>query len=82
MFKQGKVCISIFHTFKQGGVFILTIPVTCISESCIEIRSPIFIFTIFIFIKPFEAPQRSVKIKISLNFLSSSGIGMERVKSL
>ena len=28
------------------------------------------------FIKPFEAPQRSVKIKIPLNFLSSSGIGM------
>ena len=31
-----------------------------------------------VFIKPFEAPQRSVKIKISLNFLSSSGIGMGR----
>ena len=31
------------------------------------------------FIKPFEAPQRSVKIKISLNFSSSSGIGTGKV---
>ena len=34
------------------------------------------------FIKPFEAPQRSVKIKIYLNFLSSSGIGTGRVKMM
>ena len=33
------------------------------------------------FIKPFEAPQRSVKIKASLNFFSSSGIGKGRVKA-
>ena len=32
------------------------------------------------FIKPFEAPQKSVKIKISLNFFPSSGIETERVK--
>ena len=31
------------------------------------------------FIKPFEAPQRRVKIKIYDNFLSSSGIGTGRV---
>ena len=31
------------------------------------------------FIKPFEAPQRIVKIKILLNFFSSSGIGTGRV---
>ena len=31
------------------------------------------------FIKPFEAPQRSVKIKNCVNFLSSSGIGTGRV---
>ena len=31
------------------------------------------------FIKLFEAPQRSVKIKIKVNFLSSSGIGTKRV---
>ena len=34
------------------------------------------------FIKPFEARQRSVKIKIQLNFFSSSGIGTGRVKKL
>ena len=32
------------------------------------------------FVKPFEAPQRSMKIKISVNFFSLSGIGAERVK--
>ena len=32
------------------------------------------------FIKPFEAPQRNVKIKISLNFFSSSRIGTWKVK--
>ena len=32
------------------------------------------------FIKPFEAPQRSVKIKIELNFFTLSGIGPLRAK--
>ena len=32
------------------------------------------------FIKPFEALQGSVKIKIKINFLSSSRIGTGRVK--
>ena len=32
------------------------------------------------FIKPFEAPQRSVEIKILINFFSSSGKGTGRVK--
>ena len=32
-------------------------------------------------IKPFEAPQRSVKIKIEENILYSSGIGTGRIKS-
>ena len=31
------------------------------------------------FIKPFEAPQRSVKIKIEVNFFYLSGIGAGRV---
>ena len=31
------------------------------------------------FIKPFEAPQRSVEIKVSANYLSSSKIGMGMV---
>ena len=30
-------------------------------------------------IKPFEAPQRSVKINISVIFFSSSGIGTEKL---
>ena len=33
------------------------------------------------FIKPFETPQRSVKIKNLANFLCSFGIGMGRVNS-
>ena len=42
-----------------------------------------FIFTLLrgafkAFIKPFEAPQKSMKIKISLNFFSSSRIGAGR----
>ena len=32
------------------------------------------------FIKPFEAPQRSVKINISFNFFSSSGIETGSIK--
>ena len=32
------------------------------------------------FIKPFEAPQRNVKIKIEVNFLSLSGVGTGKVK--
>ena len=35
-----------------------------------------------VFIKPFEAPQISVKIKIQVNFLSSSGIGTGRINKL
>ena len=35
-----------------------------------------------VFIKPFEAPQRSEKIKILRNFFSSSGIGTGRVNEL
>ena len=35
-----------------------------------------------VFIKPFKAPQRSEKIKILLNFFSSSGIGTGRVNEL
>ena len=33
-----------------------------------------------VFIKLFEAPQRRVKTKIQINFLSSSGMRMGRVK--
>ena len=49
---------------------VLTLPVPCISKSCIEIKIKLnFYFHFFVvpqkaFIKPFEAPQTSVKIKI------------------
>ena len=39
---------------------LLTLNVPCSSESCIEIKIKAF----KAFIKPFEAPQRSLKIKI------------------
>ena len=39
-----------------------------------------FMKALKVFIKPFEAPQRSVKIKIELNFFSSSGIGTGSAK--
>ena len=68
----------------------LTLPALCISESCIKIKIILnFYFHTFLwclkmfyeaFIKPFVAPKRSVKIKIWVNFFSSSGIGTERVK--
>ena len=52
---------------------LLTLNVPCISESCIEVKIKLsFLFSHFFvvgqkvlkaFIKPFEAPQRSVKMK-------------------
>ena len=49
----------------------LTLPILCISESCIEIKINLNFYLyacpkgfIKAFIKPFEEPQRSVKIKI------------------
>ena len=65
----------------------LILPVPCISESCIEIKIKLdFYFPTSLLclkrpsIKLFEAPQRSVKIKIELNFLSPSGSGTGRVE--
>ena len=49
---------------------LLTVPASCISEGCIKIKK-----VQKIFVKPFEAPQRNVKI----NFFSSSRIGKGRV---
>ena len=50
---------------------LLTLKVPCISESCVEMKIKLnFYFHTFLvvpqkaFIKPFEAPQRNVKIKI------------------
>ena len=45
------------------GIFMITLAVPCISEGCIEIKIK-FLFSHFFVVKPFEAPQRSVKIKI------------------
>ena len=71
----------------------LTLNVPHISESCIEIKIKWnfyfhtstwclkrFYEVFKTFIKPFETPQRNVKIKILLIFFSSSGIGTGRVK--
>ena len=72
-------------------IFILTLPAPLISESCIKIIKLNFFFTLLCdasksfmkalktFIKPFEAPQRRVKIKIQVNFFPFSGIGVGRV---
>ena len=63
----------------------LILPALCISESCIKIKTDLIFYfhTSFCgaskgfmkvfraFIKPFEAPHRSVKIKIWVNFFSS-----------
>ena len=72
----------------------LTLPILYISENCIAIKINInFYFHTFLwcaskgfiealkaFIKPLEAPQRSVNIKISVDFFFLSGIGTGRVK--
>ena len=69
---------------------LITLPVLCISESCIETKN--FIFTPLcgaskgfmkgwkVFKKPFEAPQRSGKIKTSIKFFFLSGIKSLRDK--
>ena len=70
----------------------LTLPVPCISESCIEINIKlIFIFTLLCgtskgfmkalkaLIKPFEEPQRNVKRKINLIFSLQPGLRREEL---
>ena len=62
---------------------LLTLNVLCISESYIEIKiNLIFYFHASLWCSKcfMEAPQKSVKIKIWLNFFSSSGIRTGRVK--
>ena len=62
----------------------LTPSVPCISESCIKIKINFHFYfhTSFWFLKRFyEAPQRSVKIKIKVSSLSSSAIATGRVKA-
>ena len=56
---------------------VLTLNVLCIFGSCIEMKIKLnFYFHTSV---TFEAPQRSVKIKIYLNFFSLFRIGMGRV---
>ena len=70
--------------------FALTLNVPCISESCIEIKIKLnFCFHTSLrwlknfyegfedFKKPFEAPQRSVKMKINLIFSLLLELGRE-----
>ena len=70
----------------------LILPTTCIQKFVLKQKlTYMFIFTLLCgaskgfmtafkaFIKPFEAPQRSEKIKIYVNFLYSSGIETRRV---
>ena len=77
---------------KQVNEQPLTLPAPFISESCMKIKIYlIFIFTILCgastglmkafkaFIKPFETPQRSMKIKLCVNFFPSFAIGTGRV---
>ena len=65
----------------------ITISVPCISENYIEIitllcvASKGFMKALKAFIKAFEATQRSVKIKIYLNFFTLFWIGTLRVKN-
>ena len=67
---------------------LITLPILYISESCIKIDiNLIFIFTLLCgaskgfmkaltaFIKPFEAPQRSVKKNFQLIFSFCPGLG-------
>ena len=78
MYTHEKVIVS-SSLYIKGGVKITLIsnispPTQCISESCIKIKinsnfyfhhsSKGFMKALKAFIKPFETPQRSVKIKI------------------
>ena len=65
-----------FTTLDKIILVSLTLPVPCISENCIKIKINLMVQS---FIKLFEAPQRSVKIKIKVNFFSSPRIGKGRL---
>ena len=91
--KAGWVTIYVYQEVREKSsacLSLLTLSVPCISKSCIEIKvklnfhtfcgaSKDFMKAIKTFIKPFEAPQRSVKTKFNLIFFYSSGTGTGRV---
>ena len=72
-------------TRQDQSSLVLTFPALCISEIFIKMKIK-FLFSHFFavpqkafkaFLKPFEAPQRSVKIKIWVNFSLCLGLGLE-----
>ena len=80
--------VSIAQTIKT----FLALHVLCISENCIEIKIKVnFYFHTFLgfpkgfmkafktFIKPFDAPQRSVKTKINFIFFLRPRLGREEL---
>ena len=81
------------HKLKQHHLTLdifLSLPDPFISESCIKIKINLnFLFSYFFivpkaFIKPFEATQKSVKIKIKLFFLflrDRDGKGLRSIKN-
>ena len=66
----------------------LILPSPCISEICIKIKINLIFISKFLcsaskgFMKAFEATQKSVKMKIQVIFLSSSGNGKGRAKEV
>ena len=72
------------HMIPQVFYIVLTLKVPCISESCIEIKIKLDFYFHTSFwcikrfyestIKPFEAPQRSVKRKFNLIFSLCPGL--------
>ena len=89
------VCYKVkWNKVKKQNRLNLTLPASCISESCMKIKiNLIFIFTFLCgaskgymkafkaFIKPFKASQRSVKIKNEVRFFSSFKIGTRRINT-
>ena len=77
------VC-KFMHMIPQVFYIVLTLKVPCISESCIEIKIKLDFYFHTSFwcikrfyestIKPFEAPQRSVKRKFNLIFSLCPGL--------
>ena len=79
-------------TARKSKIYSLTFPALCISENCFKIKINWnfhfhtslwclrrFYEGLMTFAKPFEAPQRSMEIKILVHFLSSSRVGTERI---
>ena len=57
----------------------LSFPAQFISGSCIKIKINLKFLFSHVFVVSLDAPQRSEKIKIEVNFASSSGIGTGRI---